>query len=49
MIKKKKNQKPKKKNEKKFNPKQRKMSYKLNRYQIMERFPHVHESVRFKQ
>lgn len=41
--------KTKEKNEKKFNPKQNKMSYKLNRYQIMERFPHVYESVRFKQ
>lgn len=41
--------KTKEKMKKKFNPKQNKMSYKLNRYQIMERFPHVHESVRFKQ
>lgn len=41
--------KTKEKMKKKFNPKQNKISYKLNRYQIMERFPHVHESVRFKQ
>lgn len=41
--------KPKTKEKNEKNSTQNKMSYKLNRYQIMERFPHVHESVRFKQ